>query len=409
MVQLIILCRWLQTAAAAGNMGAHLKQSSSYAVSYTMGWEPYIVVNKKLWNGLTKHGMFDQRFRVKGWDKASFVYEVATRFVRCFSPTATLSPYLAEGLVVEPRTKFVNFLPTTRGYKFRTLHGVFLVHATDHSLKGCPAEFGAFCFVASTADSSWQHSDESQSARNLFVSFVLSLSEARLASADAADTAEIRRSDVKMEAAMQNKCLIFPFILLHRLPVSFMNMWLDIAYQAHAQVLKYHSASFITALVSNSSQNDSATSEAAQRGHSTSRDANPMNWLTTQHWETFANSWCVLVPALLGIVFQFSTGEKLEFHVDTRIWEAYNATSHSAPLLFRHYIKDIHRLTQLYRIQMGANEIVLSANVQLARVCTETDDGSQLWQCATETFIENAQGHVILHLHRESLLVEHQP
>ena len=92
MVQLIILCRWLQTAAAAGNMGAHLKQSSSYAVSYTMGWEPYIVVNKKLWNGLTKHGMFDQRFRVKGWDKASFVYEVATRFVRCFSPTATLLP-----------------------------------------------------------------------------------------------------------------------------------------------------------------------------------------------------------------------------------------------------------------------------------------------------------------------------
>jgi len=94
---------------------------------------------------------------------------------------------------------------------------------------------------------------------------------------------------------------------------------------------------------------------------------------------------------------------------DTRIWEVYNATSHSAPLLFRHYIKDIHRLTQLDRIQMSANEIVSTAKVQLARVCTEADDGSQLWQCVTETFIQNAQGHVILHLHRESLLVKHEP
>jgi len=92
----IMLCRWLQAAAAAGNTDPHSKQTSSYAVSYTMGWEPYIVINKKLWKGLTKHGMFDRRFRVKGWDKASFVYEVATRFVHCSSTTATLSAYLAE-------------------------------------------------------------------------------------------------------------------------------------------------------------------------------------------------------------------------------------------------------------------------------------------------------------------------
>jgi len=271
----------------------------------------------------------------------------------------------------------------------------------------CPPEFGAFCHVASTAGSSWQHSDESQYARNLFVLFVLSLSEARLATADAADTTDSRRSEVEIEAAMQNRCLIFPFILLHRLPVSFMDMWMDVAYQAHAQVLNYHVASFVTVRASNSSQNNSAISEAAESGLPTSRDANPMDWLTTQHWETFANAWCVSVPALLGIVLQFSAGEKLEFHVDTRVWEAYNAASPSAPLLFRHYIKDVHRLTQLDRIQVGANEIVLSAQVQLALVCTETDEGSQLWQCSTETFIENTQGHVILHLHRESLLHEH--
>ena len=108
-----MLCRWLQATAAAGNTDPEPKQTSSYAVSYAMGWEPYIVINKKLWKGLTKHGMFDRRFRVKGWDKASFVYEVATRFVHCSSTTATLSPYLAEDFAAEHRTMFANVLPTT--------------------------------------------------------------------------------------------------------------------------------------------------------------------------------------------------------------------------------------------------------------------------------------------------------
>ena len=49
----------------------------SYLVAYTLGYEPYVVVKKSAWKGVTSR-MFDARFSDRGWDKASFVYEAAT-------------------------------------------------------------------------------------------------------------------------------------------------------------------------------------------------------------------------------------------------------------------------------------------------------------------------------------------
>ena len=93
--------------------GAADPERSSYSATYTLGWEPYIIVNKRLWTGMTKRGMFDRRFR-RGWDKASFVYEVAAM-----------------------------------GYNFRVLHGVFVAHVSDESLASCPPAFGSdFCAIA---------------------------------------------------------------------------------------------------------------------------------------------------------------------------------------------------------------------------------------------------------------------
>jgi hypothetical protein len=59
--------------------GAQVRNGSygSYPVRYTLGWEPYVIVSKKRWRGMSA-GMFDERFRVRGWDKAAFIYEVAT-------------------------------------------------------------------------------------------------------------------------------------------------------------------------------------------------------------------------------------------------------------------------------------------------------------------------------------------
>ena len=83
--------------------GAERDADSSYAVQYSLGWEPYVVMNKRLWRGMTPHGMFDRRFCKRGWDKASFVYEAATL-----------------------------------GYNFRAVHAVFVAHAPDAVLGYCP-------------------------------------------------------------------------------------------------------------------------------------------------------------------------------------------------------------------------------------------------------------------------------
>lgn len=255
--------------------------------------------------------------------------------------------------------------------------------------------FGAsFCDIsAATAGSGWYHSQES---RNLFASFVHSLSHSRSVH-DADDGA----SDVKMETAMENGCLIFPFILLHKLPVSFIDGWLDSAYQAHAQALHELEASFVSSQ-SNSLRNVSSISEAAQTRYST-----PLDWLVTQRWATFANAWCVSVPALLGIVSQLEGGKGpvSYFHVDARVWEQYSAPA-GPPLRFRHCINDINRLTKLDRVQRSDTEVVLFAQAQLAHLCTETDPGSKLWQCSVETFIEDSDRNIVLHVRREALLLE---
>lgn len=183
--------------------------------------------------------------------------------------------------------------------------------------------------------------------------------------------------------------------------MSFIDGWLDSAYQAHAQALHELEASFVSSQ-SNSLRNVSSISEAAQTRYST-----PLDWLVTQRWATFANAWCVSVPALLGIVSQLEGGKGpvSYFHVDARVWEQYSAPA-GPPLRFRHCINDINRLTKLDRVQRSDTEVVLFAQAQLAHLCTETDPGSKLWQCSVETFIEDSDRNIVLHVRREALLLE---
>jgi hypothetical protein len=125
-----------------GEGGSH----GSFAVGYTLGWEPYVVVNKKLWKGRNGQGLFDARFRLRGWDKASFVYELAAL-----------------------------------GYTFRTLYSVFLVHSAEADVSRCDEQvFGfQFCSVAAqTAAGGWLERDSNvDGGRGNFLGFILSLSK----------------------------------------------------------------------------------------------------------------------------------------------------------------------------------------------------------------------------------------
>lgn len=160
---------------------------------YTLGWEPYIVVNKSNWRGLTKVGLFDRRFRARGFDKASFVYE-----------TATL------------------------GYQFRVLHGVFLVHVDDNII-ACPIDvFGSEFFSEAYKTDHGDWDTQHESSRDLFAGFIHSLSMSR---------ALFGKGDTEMEKENTNWCLIFPFASMRHLSISFIHMWLDQAYQAHVQTL----------------------------------------------------------------------------------------------------------------------------------------------------------------------------
>ena len=154
-------------------------------MSYTLGWEPYVVINKRHWNGTL--GLFDKRFRNRGWDKASFIYELAVR-----------------------------------GYSFRTLAGASLVHATESNLKMCPTAFGGkFCQRVALPRSDWL---PSQGSIETFCSFVQSLAKER---------------NNSMPASHHHTCMIYPFHVLGDLPTTFLRMFLTQAYQARYQSIEH--------------------------------------------------------------------------------------------------------------------------------------------------------------------------
>jgi len=173
--------RWLHSSASDHAVA----RAETFEVSYTLGWEPYVVINKRHWNGTL--GLFDKRFRNRGWDKASFIYELAVR-----------------------------------GYSFRTLAGASLVHATESNLKMCPTAFGGkFCQRVALPRSDWL---PSQGSIETFCSFVQSLAKER---------------NNSMPASHPHTCMIYPFHVLGDLPTTFLRMFLTQAYQARDQSIEH--------------------------------------------------------------------------------------------------------------------------------------------------------------------------
>jgi len=335
-------------------------RNASFGSTYTMGWEPYVVISRQHWKGLNAEGMFHQMFRVRGWDKASFIYEVASR-----------------------------------GYKFRTLRGAFLMHAAEAHVK-CPEVFGPeFCAVASKSSSDgWTYSQES---RITFASFIRLLSK-NLAESNPGDN--LPRADavsfreVEMPEGLVSGCFIFPFGVMRWLTLSQIDNWLDQAYKALAQARSDLQARGIS---SNASSLD---------------NGNPLreDW-TRQDWHRFASTWCVSVPALVGTVQQL--GKSLVLLADTRVWEfSYKSTMRKATTSFvtRHYISGIKKLHTLERTNLGPKQMELSTKVLLVDLCAETEKGSRLWLCTIHTVFEDeSEGNRTLRLVRDAILVQHDP
>jgi len=356
-------------------------RNASFASTYTMGWEPYIVISRQHWKGLNADGMFHKMFRAHGWDKASFIYEVAVR-----------------------------------GYKFRTLRGAFLMHAAEAHMK-CPEVFGPeFCAVAGKSSSDgWTHSQESRSA---FASFIRLLSE-RLAESNLGDNLRsvgaVSFREVKMPEELVSGCLIFPFRLMRRLALSQIDDWLDQAYMALAQARSDLQARGISSNASSSEFKDGSSSLSLQ-----SENGNPLreDWIS-QDWHSFASTWCVSVPALVGTVEQM--GKSLVLLADTRVWEfSYKSSMRNSPSSFhteasqqfRHYISGIKNLHTLERKNLGLTQMELSTESLLVDLCAETEKGSRLWLCTihTHTFLEDdSTSNRTQRLVRDAILVEHEP
>jgi len=337
---------WLQ--------GAALRAQGSFEADYTFCYEPYIVFNKYTWRGLTEHGLFDRAFRSRGFDKSSLVYEIATL-----------------------------------GYRFKVLYGVFLVHVASTSL--CPSNvFGSdFCAVAdSTNPGDWEQQHES--TRRTFASFIMSLSERR---------AITGKGYTDMEQEGIAMCLIYPFVLFSALPITFVDMVLDQAFQAHDRTLSYFHEKLDAW---NSTCQRQAADHSASYG---SRCVSRMNWMTTQIWFDFSLSWCESVQALVGNVQIFENS--VTFRVDARAWEPLRDMGNPSEL-YRHYVFGTNLHFPLQNRTVNQTQIELEAKVRLSDICTEVsnDDYYQrIWQCSILTTVEIGEK-VIRRLERESLLVE---
>ena len=208
---------WLrETSCALANADELHSQSekpcrSSFSVRYTLGWEPYVVASKSAWKGMSGEGMFDRRFLRRGWDKASFLFEAAAR-----------------------------------GYRFRTLSGVFLTHSSEAAIAACPGLFGsAFCALASEVALSkgpgWSATAQDTSRSFMaFSVFVHSLAnhltnddEGMQGDVDAgsSDAANTTTKTCRL-AEMHSTCMILPSDKLARLSVTAIHGLLKRAYEA---------------------------------------------------------------------------------------------------------------------------------------------------------------------------------
>jgi len=341
--------------------GAMKSVHSSYAVSYTLGWEPYIVVNKRLWKGLTQHGMFDRRFNKRGWDKASFVYEVATM-----------------------------------GYTFRTLHGVFLAHATQRAIAECPPAFGSeFCKLAAQASRlsngpGWRQTlNGIESGFILFASFISSLSQYHAGGQKNVTPAhdcgagactrydQLGYLDNDRTRTMQSWCMIFPSQAIHKLSTKLIYMSLTNTYAAH------------------------------EHAHTEARTKYGENWLVSGHWIDFANLWCASVPLLVGHLTKYDVGVGLVLHVDRRVWESYAGPQFFGKFRYYHFISVGH--VHLSRRTLGPSDVILELisfnnTLRLQDACDRTAFQSSLWLCSIDTRVEDVAGNVILQLHRQAFL-----
>eukprot|EP00960_Hanusia_phi_P076992 768635-Hanusia_phi.AAC.13 len=55
-----------------------MEAEEAYPVTYILGYEPYLVVNRSAWRGSQGVGLYDDRFVHWGWDKVSFGVEAAS-------------------------------------------------------------------------------------------------------------------------------------------------------------------------------------------------------------------------------------------------------------------------------------------------------------------------------------------
>ena len=262
------------------------------------------------------------RFKFRGWDKASFAYELATR-----------------------------------QYIFHTLPGVSLVHATDFNLKACPirAFSKTFCRCAAKSQKMstelWMH--ETSQPREMFATFIQSLAGGQ---------------DNCLPVSFPHTCLIYPFYMLQGLPLTFLQLFLDQAYQAQGQATldtKRH--------LGISFENNSA--------------------LVMDHWEHFSKLWCLSVPALVGKVIAFQDKDMLTLIIDQRVWEldprTDSAKGSKSNLIFRHHLHSRSGLIPLTYVRRWSQyEVELTSEVKLTDVCTLVDDGAQIWHCLVASVLE---------------------
>jgi len=351
--------------------GAADHERSSYSATYTLGWEPYIIMNKRLWTGMTKRGMFDRRFRKRGWDKASFVYEVAAM-----------------------------------GYNFRVLRGVFVAHVSDESFVSCPPAFGSdFCAVAADSVMSnsmgWRETLSGiDSSFRLFASFIKSLSEyfahnksTRLTTdldppvcareeQLCGNDGELGYLDRARARDMHSWCMIFPSHFLSNLSRALIHQSLLNAYNAHAHANAHMIAKF------------------------------GEDWLQAGHWVEFSSLWCMSVPLMVGHLTQHRHRGRIVIHIDRRIFESY-----SGPLQFErfHYYHSMAECFNRPHCSLSSSKSAGRLFVELSAVnassmisdsCTKANDtlSLSLWHCNIRTEVQDAAGNSVLQLTRHTML-----
>ncbi|EKX45404.1 hypothetical protein GUITHDRAFT_163273 [Guillardia theta CCMP2712] len=111
----------------------------AYEVSYNMWYEPYVVVNRRLWGGMNGGGLFDDRFAFAFADKVQLTYEAAVM-----------------------------------GYRFFVLPSVFLIHVPQAAGFRCLPSSPELCALSSK-DVGWRAENVGFQASFDLIHFILDL------------------------------------------------------------------------------------------------------------------------------------------------------------------------------------------------------------------------------------------